>query len=430
MMVNQKFYDLLRQFHSELQAHNTLEMQVRTELRPNRYGWTEKLYAEAASDLWRKLQEAYPDDVIAVHHLTVMHHARAFDREIAQDFRGADRDWRRALELWHHLWQSDRFWEMLAQRMDTDTPNLFDEVRAVLPEQLLQIHFDMALDDTVTPPRARQHIRLALESPFPDTVKDKVRQRAYAQITQHLDAGLWESNMYALEILEPAAQVIISYLKLDVQFRPALNDLLMIISKIQSVYSLQITENVTPEQYEDKIRQIYHQSMRYDAYLKQLEHNLSELDLDQLADLTSWHSLAADAAHYIDKHEAAIEHYQRALAAAEKEGVPWTRRERLHKGRVRCTIEVAHNCARDLHHSGNRERARALLDMTVDEHELPAIISLMRGEAWAHIGEYEHAKRDYDAAPSAHDWQSEYAQYHKDLSEFIERQRAASFYWY
>src|SRR5262249_49501513 len=94
IMVNQSMYDLLRQFRSELQAHNTLETQVRAELRPNRFGWTEKLYADPASDLWRKLQDAFPHDVIAVHHLAVMHHARAFDRELVSDFWAADRDWR------------------------------------------------------------------------------------------------------------------------------------------------------------------------------------------------------------------------------------------------------------------------------------------------------------------------------------------------
>ena len=149
-------------------------------------GWTRRCYSPKAFEIWYKQHELYPDDLLHIHHLAIMHHARAFDLEIGKNPADANDDWKRALDFWHRLHVSDAFWDELAKKACSGAVNNkgVEDLRAELPGLLLAVHYDIALDDETRDnrkSRAKFHIALAQNSPFEATSRAAARAAAYTK---------------------------------------------------------------------------------------------------------------------------------------------------------------------------------------------------------------------------------------------------------
>ncbi|MGH3828977.1 MAG: tetratricopeptide repeat protein [Pseudonocardiaceae bacterium] len=141
-------------------------------------------WTEQAQACWERLpqpQSGHRDgpttaeDCWRLHHLAVLHHARAYDAENATPRRQAEalRHWEKALEYWARLHRCPTFWDALRQHLDDATgkqvpPEVVDAVRERLPDDLLAVHTALAAEyRSDDPPAAAAHMRLVTQSDFP-----------------------------------------------------------------------------------------------------------------------------------------------------------------------------------------------------------------------------------------------------------------------
>lgn len=150
-----------------------------------------EIYHPEAQRIWEERLESSPHDHVAVHHLAVLHHARAYDLE-NEGKDEAFEEWEKALRLWAGLWGCDAFWTELKakgrQLSDLFNDNKFDESRNNLPRFLLQVHYSLVLSllhgDIK---RAKRHWQLLLNSPFPAEEKEGFRAGLYQNMTAGVD---------------------------------------------------------------------------------------------------------------------------------------------------------------------------------------------------------------------------------------------------
>jgi hypothetical protein len=134
--------------------------------------WTEQaeaIWARASgSDPWRD------------HHMAILHHAKAYDLEMAGSPE-AFQHWTAALRLWSAVHADDAFWGRMArhlsERMGTEiAPGVIDGVWARLPRELLEPHRDLiAAYQASNPERARSHMLIMTSAPFDPDVIDGIR---------------------------------------------------------------------------------------------------------------------------------------------------------------------------------------------------------------------------------------------------------------
>lgn len=134
--------------------------------------WTEQAHATwtqaRGPDPWRH------------HHLAILHHARAYDLEMAGSPE-ASHCWTAALRHWAAVHADDAFWARMTRHLGEHMgagidPNVVAGVRDRLPRDLLEPHRDLiAVYQSSDPERARSHMRVVKSAPFdPDTI-DGVR---------------------------------------------------------------------------------------------------------------------------------------------------------------------------------------------------------------------------------------------------------------
>lgn len=68
----------------------------------------ERLYSKKAEEEWLKISENDKNDWIAIHHLAVMNHAKAFELELDGKSKKAKEYWKRALKFWDTFLKSPR----------------------------------------------------------------------------------------------------------------------------------------------------------------------------------------------------------------------------------------------------------------------------------------------------------------------------------
>lgn len=420
-MATGQLLDLLQELRAELQVHNNPERQARARLKPNRQGWTEAAYADEAFRIWEGLLRQFPNDLTTLHHLAIMHHARAIDLEQSDDPSRSDADWRRALELWHRLYAEDAFWVAWARHIDDGVKNPFPQVRAALPAQILQLHFDIAADEQSKHYRARQHVRLALDAPFPQQAKDRVRLRTYERMTAHLPMGVWESFTFDAETLEEAIEAVTHYLDLDEEFLPALKDLLDLLTRLQTGHVQQTNATGSTEEFRQNLQEVRSLSSRYDSHIRRLEQllqqvngdlpansdgaddgleasgmDLHQLKSDALSNLVLWHSRVGQALRLLEDYEAGAVHYRRAFEAADQGGADEERREEMRKDWLLGVAQAAREHA--VRDETGQTKARELLESIAGETGLSAMCLMVRANTLMFLKQFDAAERDCEEA--------------------------------
>jgi tetratricopeptide (TPR) repeat protein len=382
--MTDELLDRLDELRAELKVRDRPERRAWARLEPTRDGWPARPYDEQAIELWENVLRGSPDDLASIHHLAIAHHARAIDLEQSEHPDRSDDDWRRALVYWHRLIETEEFWTGLAERQRTDSGKM-PKVRQDLVVRLLQIHFDIALDEHSPNHRVRFHIRFALDAPFLEEVIEQVRVRTYEKATSGMDAAVWRSGHVEPSALQLAIDTVTGYLDKDDGCKVALVDLLKLLNRQQNERVL--TANAAdPDESRRVCAEITATARRYDSYLTRLEPLLTDpedQDAATLSDLSLWHGRTAGAYERTDDHLEAAGHYERAYRAACAARDP--RSEEMGSEWALSTALAARDRAGD-----DAAEARRLLAVETVE-DLPGLALLIRAQALLDLGEYDQA---------------------------------------
>jgi tetratricopeptide (TPR) repeat protein len=388
----------LDELGAELKVQDRPERRAWNRLGPTRSGWTTQPYDDQAFELWTNVLRRFPDDLHTVHHLAIMHHARAIDTEQSDQPDRSDADWRQALKYWRRLYEAEEFWEELSERVAA-TPDPVPQVRQDLAERLLRVHFDIALDGQSPHHRARFHIRLALDSGFPRELVERVRRHAYERSIAGLDAVVWRPSTVEAEVLQPAIDAVLRHLERDDDCVAALQDLLMLLNRLQTGQVQHATGIINQDEMRRALNEIRATVRQCDSYVSRLESLLlgaEEKDEPALSDLVLWHSRAGQACQLTNAFDEAAEYYRRALRAAHAGADPLT--EELHSEWLLSTVLAARELAAE-----DGKRARQRLASIKESERLPGLALVIRAQTWMLLGDLEKADRDADDALSALD---------------------------
>ncbi|MGH4026826.1 MAG: hypothetical protein ACRDRV_19815 [Pseudonocardiaceae bacterium] len=179
---------------------------------------------QAGTDATRCGEEA----VWTVHHLAVLHHARAYDLEHTAGVEVAYPHWEKALGHWAWLYGSDRFWAALAQHVAQATGRelpgeLVTDVRERLPAQLLGVHTSLAAEHRLRDPdSARRHMSLVAHSAFPPATIAAARRGLAADLDNRIAQAVQRSKFGAV------FDDVVAWLRIDPTNQKFLRNLLYV----------------------------------------------------------------------------------------------------------------------------------------------------------------------------------------------------------
>ena len=277
------------------------------------YGWVETPYSDEAFKLWSGLLRKHPDDLDNLHHLAILHHARAIDLEADKEPRRADADWEKALAYWQRLWQSDAFWDRIAEiACKKEKRDAVERLRAELPALLLQIHFDIAFDARAKNYRAKYHIKTALASSFPDEAKETVRKRTYEQFMSGVPQTIWQGSEMNTEVIKEGTDRIKQYLELDPGGVTALEDALRLQDRLLDAWftKLKSLGDQKSPQRQALLKTMKKAAAEWMPYLKQLVPMGERLDDAARKKLWVWMRVMGDIHRALDQHADAIRYYE------------------------------------------------------------------------------------------------------------------------
>jgi tetratricopeptide (TPR) repeat protein len=184
-----------------------------------------------AQDSWeRQSRDTVDDDtdVGVVHHLAVLHHARAYDLESTAGVEVALPHWDKALGHWAWLYRNDGFWAAMARHLaevtSQDVPAaVVAEVRERLPADLLAVHTSLAIEHRLRDPdTARAHMALVERSAFPPEAIAAARHGLTADLDNRVAQAVQRSRFGA------AFDDVAAWLRVDPTNRSFLRNLLYV----------------------------------------------------------------------------------------------------------------------------------------------------------------------------------------------------------
>jgi len=284
-------------------------------------GWTKHVYTEKAFDIWGKQLEQFPNDPTILHHMAIMHHARAFDLEAGAKPSESDADWKAAMDFWHRLHAMDAFWDNLTEKACKGTvrQDAIKKLRADFPQMILAVHYDIALDKETRnnrKSRAKFHIAIVHNAPFDAHQRAQAQRAAYNLFIQSFPVPdeVWQSNELREDILSEGQKAIVEYLNFDPECVPALKDALRLQRRVQ------ISRNTTWQALneDDPRRKELLLSEKRDAeawlpFFNQLAATSNELEGDVREDLLRWYQGRAQDMLMLELFEEAIGFYEQAL---------------------------------------------------------------------------------------------------------------------
>ncbi len=304
----------------------TLEAELDTAANPHRVGlrqlglsgelgWVTRPYEAAAFETWSALQRRQPKDLETLHHLAIMHHARAMDREAGKTPAKANDDWDLAMRHWYTLWQSEAFWERIAATTITKIPS--DEIRRVrdaFPAAYLEIHYEIAFDTETPVHRAKFHMTLAHQTLFPTAARDTARARIYERFTSVIPSTVWDSDQLNPDTIKVGTDRIEHYLERDPGCPPALKDALRLQVRLIRARSqdLQALDPESPKRTQ-LLNTLRQSADHWRPYFDQLV-AMRELDDDTRQSLAFWYRIMGDVRFALGQHEHALGLYEQGVA--------------------------------------------------------------------------------------------------------------------
>jgi len=399
-----KVNELLAALAGELEVASHPQHLARQSLGVSGMGFTKVAYNDEAFRAWAELHRRDPGDLSTVHHLAIMHHARAFDLEAGPEPTRADEDWRAALGYWHKLWSSDAFWERLAEHLPADgrgkRQQWVAELRASWPQELLQVHFDIAFDPgTLKRQRVSYHVRLALDSPFEAEAKGRVREETYRRwVTERVEPEAWQGDMLDPELIAKAAGEIERYLERDPGCLAALSDLLCLQERQLRAWSVDLGAHTGEEGERDAIfRRICESAAKWCPYLQQLLDRVESLrEKPEVKDrLCSWYEAMGMVHRNVKRFGDAAGYLADGVKAAEDDE---RRRELDGELGEALALEACEVAASE--DPTQEARARAMCDRVRERPRLTMGAQRFLANAYMLLREFDQAERLCDAALS------------------------------
>lgn len=283
-------------------------------------GWTKRVYSERAFEIWKKQIELFPDDPLILHHMAIMCHARAFDLESGVKPSESDADWEAALNYWQRLLETDAFWERLTEKAcaGTKRQEVIQKLRAELPQKILAIHYDIALDSETRkqrPSRAKYHIAMVRKAKFDSRHRVEAQRAAYNQYIKSVPDEVWQPSELRENVLEKGQDAIIEYLKFDPGCLPALEDALRLQRRVQrSRNTLWRTYDTNDPRRKALLLLEKKDADAWRPFFDQLAAVVDNLEEDVREDLARWYHGRGGDLCALDEEEKAIEFYERAVA--------------------------------------------------------------------------------------------------------------------
>ncbi len=382
----QKIDETLQAMQGELDASMNPHRTALRALKSTRFGWTELAYSpdalRAISDLLRK----DPSDLEAVHRMAIMRHARAIDLEAEKDARQSDADWEAAAKHWYMLWQSDDFWNQIAEKACRNAKrDAVDSLRQRFPELFLGIQYEIAFHPETKNYRARYHIQSVLQAPFPKESKDNVRRQVYERHVAALPASIWNTDMLDPAVIQNGLSLITKFLELDPHCVPALSDALRLENRLLIARYGELRAVGDDEQERGRLLSLIRQSAdTWFPYFSQLSDACGELEDDVRQKLCLWFRVMGDVLCGANKREEAINYFELGLKCSTEED----------EERQICTNSLgeAHAyIAREHAHDG-KDNAKAYCDQVRARTGLSVTAHFMLANAYQLLHEFDIAE--------------------------------------
>jgi hypothetical protein len=319
--------DLLASLAGELDSLVNPHRQALRLLDIDSLGHVKKLYQDGAFVTWSKLAQRQPRDLEAVHHLAIMHHARAFDREAGASPRTANPDWEAALARWTELSGADEFWTAIvdrahgkdADKRDARRAEQVKRLRDSFAVRLLRIHFDIAFDETTLAERidrSHYHVKLALSSRFPAAIKAQAQLGAYEAFVKDVPEAVWNPDTLDPKVLKTGTDRIEKFLTADPDCTPALADLLRLQMRQlhASWIDLQAIDVRDKARRKSLLHRLYDGATSWRPYLDRLVaqiDGIDEVDRTELRrKLCQWYRVMGMVRSELDHDDEAIAYYE------------------------------------------------------------------------------------------------------------------------
>lgn len=376
-------------------------------LKPNTYRCVAEPYSDEAFRLWDEARRTVGDDPEILHHLAIMHHARAIDLEHGSEPSRSDDDWRAADHIWAKLCESALFWTDFAAFARVDT-TLIDEARRDLAERCVRMHLAIAFEDiqsgeAIALERCRFHLDMAISSPFPIEVVEVVRANAYAREMTAVQAVAWQDGCLDQDVLDHAIASIKKYLDVDPTYLPALRDLTSFLDRrqlcfVQEMNSLSAQLGSDNVAYSNcALRSVVH-DIRAVSYVEPILKGFDELPQSQqypvLERLVLWFDRLGMHCAKLDRYDEAIANYDRAIAFAEQHNYDNIKEmTELHEERLIALLKQV-----DGFDHCSDEHSRKLLDQRMAEisaePDPPPALLLRRARLYLRRGDLDRAEAD------------------------------------
>ncbi|MGO8757442.1 MAG: tetratricopeptide repeat protein [Terracidiphilus sp.] len=353
-------------------------------------GWTKLVYTPKAFEIWSKQHQLFDSDPLILHHLAIMHHARAFDLEAGPNPSQSDADWAAAMGYWHRLHGMDVFWDRLTEKACAGTArqDAIDKLRAAFPQMILAVHYDIALDEETRQKRksrAKFHISMVHKSPFDAGQRAEAQRAAYNRYIKCVPDEVWQKNELREEVLSKGQKAIVEYLDFDPGCLPALEDALRLQRRIQR--SRNTAWQAMGEG--DPKRKALLLLEKKDAeawrvFFDQLAAVADQLEESVREDLARWYHGRGGDLCALDEREKGIEFYERAVSLCRPE-------DEERKVHVRQLVQTLAYVAREKAVKEDAD-AKSYCDKVRQRSDLSMVASLFLAQAYVRLSAFDAAE--------------------------------------
>jgi tetratricopeptide (TPR) repeat protein len=354
-------------------------------------GWTKRLYSKRAFEIWQKQHELFPDDPLILHHMAILHHARAFDLEATSKPSESDADWAAAIGYWSRLQGMDAFWDKLTAKACAGTvrQDVIKKLREEFPQRILAIHYDIALDKETREKRksrAKFHVAMVHKAPFSAHDRAEAQRAAYNRYIQAVPDEVWQPNELRENVLAEGQKAIVEYLDFDPGCVPALEDALRLQRRVQRSRNTK-WRAMSPD---DPQRQALLLLEKKDAdawrpFFDQLVSLADQLEDDVREDLSGWYAGRGHDLCALDRHEQAVTFFEQAVAACRPDSDG-------RRNAVRHLVQTMALVAREKAGRGEAD-ARACCDKVWQRKDLTAIACYVLAQAYLSLSMFDVANQ-------------------------------------
>ena len=352
-------------------------------------GWTKQVYSKKAFEIWLAQNRLFTDDPLILHHLAIMHHARAFDLESGAKPAESNADWEVAMSYWHRLHGMNAFWDNLTAKacVGMARQDAITKLRADFPQMILAIHYDIALDKETREKRksrAKFHIAMVHKAPFDAQHRAAAQRAAYNRYIEAVPAEVWQPNELDEKLLAMGESAIAEYLNYDPGCIPALEDALRLQRRVQKSRNI-AWRGMSKD---DPRRKALLLLEKKDAdawrpFFDQLAAVVDNLEEDVREDLARWYHGRGGDLCALDEDERAIEFYEQAVGVCH----PDDDERKVHVKELVQTMAVV---AREKAAKGDAG-AKAYCDKVRKRDDLTMIACWILAQAYVRLSSYDVA---------------------------------------